>query len=92
MVHLFLERPDAPATAVYAASQIEALERELIELAEGIVAARFVPAGEPHRELCQGCPGQPALCTWGPDRTMAERPEGETFGDPEPVDVRAGVA
>ena len=57
-----------------------------------MVAARFEPAREPHRELCQGCPGQPALCTWGPDRTMAERPEGETFGDPEPVDVRAGIS
>jgi hypothetical protein len=68
------------------------LEEDLIALAEGIVGREFVPAADPHRELCQGCPGQPALCTWGPDRTMADRPEGETFGDPEPVDVRAGVA
>jgi hypothetical protein len=92
VVHLFLERPDAPASAVFGAAEVPDLERRLIELAEGVVAARFEPAAEPHRELCQGCPGQPALCTWAPDRTMAERPEGETFGDPEPVDVRAGIS
>jgi ATP-dependent helicase/nuclease subunit A len=92
VVHLFLERADAPASVEYSAADVPELERSLLALADGIVSARFRPAGEPHRELCQGCPGQPALCTWGPDRTLAERPEGETFGDPEPVDVRAGVA
>ncbi|MEA2427320.1 MAG: hypothetical protein QOF37_948, partial [Thermoleophilaceae bacterium] len=92
VVHLFLERPDQPASVAFEAADVPRLERELIELAEGVVAARFERSDEPHRELCQGCPGQPALCTWGPDRTMAERAEGETFGDPEPVDVRAGVA
>jgi ATP-dependent helicase/nuclease subunit A len=92
VVHLFLERPDEPASACFAASDVPRLERELIELAEGVVGRRFEPAGKPHRELCQGCPGQPALCSWSLEETMAERPEGETFGDPEPVDVRAGVA
>jgi ATP-dependent exoDNAse (exonuclease V) beta subunit len=92
VVHLFLERPDEPASVAYEEGDVPRLERELIDLAEGVVAARFEPSAEPHRELCQGCPGQRALCTWTPDRTMAERPGGETFGDPEPVDVRAGVA
>jgi hypothetical protein len=92
VVHLFLERPDAPATASFDAADVARLEHELIELAQGVVGRRFEPADDPHRELCQGCPGQPALCTWGPDRTMAERPEGEGSSDPEPVDVRAGVA
>jgi len=90
VAHMFLERPDAPATLV--ADDPAALERELLALAEGIIARDFDPTDEPHRELCQGCPGQPALCKWRPDRTMAERPEGETFGDPEPTDVREGVA
>ena len=92
VAHLFLERPDEPASRSFDASDVPRLEEDLVALAEGIVGGRFEPAGDPHRELCQGCPGQPALCTWPLDRTMAERPEGETFGDPEPVDVRAGVA
>ncbi len=92
VVHLFLERPDEPAVASFEAADVPELERRLIELASGVVDRQFEPAAEPHRELCQGCPGQPALCSWPPDRTLADRPEGETFGDPEPVDVRAGVA
>jgi hypothetical protein len=91
VVHLFLERPGEPATASFDASAIPELEHELIGLAEGVVGRRFEPAAVPHRELCQGCPGQPALCTWPPERTNAERPEGESFGDPEPADVREGV-
>jgi hypothetical protein len=92
VVHLFLERPDEPATAVYVAGDVPRLEADLIALAGGIVRGEFEPASRPHRELCQGCPGQPALCTHPPALTLADRPEGETFGDPEPVDVRAGVA
>jgi ATP-dependent helicase/nuclease subunit A len=92
VMHLFLERPGEPAVASSEAAEVPELERRLIELAEGVVGRRFVPAEKPHRELCQGCPGQPALCSWPLDATMAERPEGETFGDPEPVDVRSGVA
>ncbi len=92
VVHLFLERPESPATATYEASDVAQLEAGLIALAEGIVNRRFSPTDKPHRELCQGCPAQAALCIWGPDRTMADRPEGEGSTDPEPVDVRAGVA
>jgi ATP-dependent helicase/nuclease subunit A len=91
VVHLFLERAAEPASVAYAACDVARLERELVGLAEGIVGARFEPAARPHRELCQGCPGQPALCTWPLERTNAERPEGESFGDPEPADVREGV-
>ena len=61
-----------------------ALEAELLELAKGVVEGRFEPTDRPHRELCQFCPGQPALCSWPPERTLAERPEGETFAAPEP--------
>jgi hypothetical protein len=49
-----------------------------------VIGGRFEPTERPHRELCQFCPGQPALCSWPPERTLAERPEGETFAAPEP--------
>ena len=32
------------------------------------------PTRTPHRELCQFCPGQPAMCSWEPERTLAELP------------------
>jgi hypothetical protein len=37
------------------------------------VEGRFAPTHDPHRELCADCPAQAALCTWGPERTLAAR-------------------
>jgi hypothetical protein len=71
VAHLFLEQPDAPVLAGYEAGDVEGLERDLLELARGILELRFGPTERPHRELCADCPGQPALCSWGPERTLA---------------------
>jgi ATP-dependent exoDNAse (exonuclease V) beta subunit len=84
VAYCFLERPDLVVSRRFTQADREALEAELLELAGGVIAGRFEPTAEPHRELCQFCPGQPALCSWTPDRTLAERPEGETFAAPEP--------
>ena len=48
------------------------LEAQLLEVARGVVEARFEPTDDPHRELCADCPGRAALCSWGPERTLAE--------------------
>ena len=59
VVHLFLERPDEPVIAAYsAAPTCRALERELLELAEGVIEGRFEPTADPHRDLCATCPGR----------------------------------
>ncbi|MFN2616300.1 MAG: UvrD-helicase domain-containing protein [Thermoleophilaceae bacterium] len=71
VAHLFLERADEPVLSVFEAAQTGDLERELLELARGVVEARFAPTEHPHRELCADCPGQPALCSWGPEHTLA---------------------
>jgi ATP-dependent helicase/nuclease subunit A len=68
--HVLLERPDEPVTVTYVAGEADRLEAELLELARGVVEARFEPTADPHRELCATCPGQPALCSWGPERTL----------------------
>jgi hypothetical protein len=73
VVHVFLERPSEPATVTFEAADAPRLEAELLELARGVVEGRFAPTGDPHRELCADCPAQPALCTWGPERTLAVR-------------------
>ena len=69
--YCFLERPDEPVVASFAAADAPALERRLLGLAEGVIAGRFEPTAQPHRALCADCPGQPRLCSWGPDRTLA---------------------
>jgi len=74
VAYCFLERPSEPVAAVFADAEAAALERRLLELAAGVVDARFEPSERPHRGLCAGCPGQPALCSWGPERTLAPEP------------------
>ena len=73
VAHCFLERPDDPAVVEYAAEDAPDLEAQLLEVARGVVEARFEPTDNPHRELCGDCPGRPALCSWGPERTLAEQ-------------------
>jgi ATP-dependent helicase/nuclease subunit A len=74
VAHCFLERPDEPAVAVYAAADGERLEAELLALTRGVVEASFAPASEPHYELCADCPGRAALCSWGPEQTLRAPP------------------
>jgi ATP-dependent exoDNAse (exonuclease V) beta subunit len=71
VVHVFLERPDEPLSAVFTSDDEPRLEQELRALAAGIAGGRFVPTEEPHAALCANCPGRPALCKWGPERTLA---------------------
>jgi ATP-dependent helicase/nuclease subunit A len=84
VAYCFLERPDLVVSRRFAAADRARLEAALLGLAGGVIAGDFTPTESPHRELCQSCPGQPALCSWPPERTLAERPEGETFAAPEP--------
>jgi ATP-dependent exoDNAse (exonuclease V) beta subunit len=72
VVHSFLERAEEPVVAAFTTSQLPELEADLLALAGGVIEGRFVPSDRPHRELCATCPGREALCSWGPDRTLAE--------------------
>jgi ATP-dependent exoDNAse (exonuclease V) beta subunit len=73
VAYAFLDRPAEPVIDVFEAGDAPALEDRLLELAAGVVAGRFEPAAEPHRELCAGCPGVPSMCSWEPDITLRER-------------------
>ena len=70
VAHCFLERPEAPALAVYEAGDAERLDADLLDLAEGLVEGRFLPSTTPHHGLCADCPGRAALCSWGPEQTL----------------------
>ena len=72
VAHCFLERADAPALAEFTCSDADRLEAELLEIARGVVEARFTPTADPHYDLCADCPGRAALCSWGPERTLAQ--------------------
>ena len=70
VVHCYLERPDEPAVALYEAADMEALERQLLGLARGVVDGRFEPSAEPNFSLCADCPGRAALCVHEPELTL----------------------
>jgi ATP-dependent helicase/nuclease subunit A len=64
VVHVFLERPDDPVHEIFSGSDVARLERELSELAGGVIRREFRVADEPRRALCQGCPAEGGLCSW----------------------------
>jgi hypothetical protein len=70
VVHLYLERPDRPATAAFEQAQIPELEAYLAEQAAGVLASEFVVAAHPHRELCATCPGRGGMCSWPNETTL----------------------
>ncbi len=74
VAYAFLERPDEPVGARYEAVDADRLEHELLELAAGMLAGDYPVAGNPHRELCESCPGRRGLCSWPEERTLAEGP------------------
>jgi ATP-dependent exoDNAse (exonuclease V) beta subunit len=71
VAYSFLERPDEVVAAVFTPADAPALEQRLTELAEGLVAGRFEPSATPGADLCAGCPGRVALCSWPPEKTYA---------------------
>ena len=74
VAYLFLERPAEPVSTVFEASEIEDLDRRLRDFAAPVAAGSFLPTSRPWRGLCGDCPGQPGLCSWPPERTLAPEP------------------
>jgi hypothetical protein len=73
VVHAFLELPDRPVSATYVRADADALERQLAELADGVLRREFTVTPSPHRALCRGCPGEGSLCSWPVELTRRER-------------------
>jgi ATP-dependent helicase/nuclease subunit A len=78
VVHCFLERPDAPASATYRAQDAPALAAELGARADAVLARAFAVAPNPGPRICDGCPGRGSLCSWPLERTLGA-PEGRLF-------------
>jgi ATP-dependent helicase/nuclease subunit A len=71
VTYLFLERPNDPVSATYEASDLPTLDTRLRDLATPVATGQFKPTDNPHHTLCADCPGQPGLCSWPPERTLA---------------------
>jgi ATP-dependent exoDNAse (exonuclease V) beta subunit len=67
VVHVFLERAEAPVSAVF--TDAAALEARLEQLTGSML---YVPSDEPCRRLCAGCPGEGGLCSWPLELTRRE--------------------
>lgn len=78
LVHSFLERPEAPVSAVYRQQDAPALEAELAARAERVLARDFAVCEDPGPRVCDGCPGRGTLCSWPLERTQG-REEGRLF-------------
>ena len=64
VLHLFLERPQEPVTAIYSAADLPALEAELAQHVAGPLAGDFAVTQSPNRRTCSGCPARGGLCSW----------------------------
>jgi ATP-dependent exoDNAse (exonuclease V) beta subunit len=72
LVHVFLERPDEPVSALFGRDDSALLERDLAAAASGVLSWDFGVSDAPCRELCAGCPGEGGLCSWPLDMTRRE--------------------
>ncbi len=64
VAHAFLGQLERPATATFTHADVGRLERELQELAGGVLRGDFAVAQEPGRAICAGCPAEGGLCSW----------------------------
>ena len=69
VAHVFLARPEEPVLVSYEAHEAPELEARLRELVSELAAGRHAPSATPGADLCRGCPGRAALCSWPPERT-----------------------
>jgi hypothetical protein len=72
VVHVFLEAPERPVSAGYVRGQAAELERELGDVADGVLSRRFVVTDAPQRSICAGCPAEGGLCSWPLEMTRRD--------------------
>ena len=75
VVHAFLKRPDLPVSATFTGDDAPRLERELADLAGGVLRREFAVTETPHRALCGGCPAEGGLCSWPRELTRRDAPD-----------------
>ncbi|PTL56436.1 UvrD-helicase domain-containing protein [Paraconexibacter algicola] len=74
VAHLYLDRPDEPVLASFAAADAPGLREDLRGRAAGILRRDFRPTDTPGPSVCGGCPGRGGLCPVPLERTLAVAP------------------
>ncbi|MDQ6816722.1 MAG: UvrD-helicase domain-containing protein, partial [Actinomycetota bacterium] len=75
VVHVFLECPADPVSAMLTRADMPELEAELGRLTAGVIGREFPVADAPYRGLCDGCPAEGGLCSWPLEMTRREVPD-----------------
>ena len=76
IVHWFLERAQEWVSARYEASARARLEDQLAQELRRARERGYAVSENPHRALCETCPGRAGLCSYGDAETMREGPGG----------------
>jgi ATP-dependent exoDNAse (exonuclease V) beta subunit len=79
VAHWFLERPRELVSVAYHARERGRLESLLGEQLRRARRAGFSVTEQPHRALCQTCPGRALLCSYDESQTMREAPRDGPF-------------
>jgi hypothetical protein len=74
IVHWFLERPHEWVSARYDGAAREQLEAELEGELRRARARGYAVSENPHRALCETCPGRGGLCSYSDAEAMREDP------------------
>jgi hypothetical protein len=74
VVHLFLERPDDPASATFTAADEPALAGRVRALTDPLARGEFPLTPHPHAALCATCPARGGPCPYPEELTL--RPDG----------------
>ena len=75
VVHCYLERPEAPAHAVFTSGDRAGLDAAVTSLAGGVLSGEFPVTELPHRGVCAGCPAEGGLCSWPEAMTRRAAPD-----------------
>lgn len=70
IAHLFLERPDGPATQTFTQRDLLALQAQIAALSDGLRHGRFPLTDAPHAALCAACPARGGLCPYPAELTL----------------------
>jgi hypothetical protein len=73
--YLFLERAEAPVTAVFDEDALEQARARVEELLRRLAAGRFDVTHHPHRSLCLDCPARERLCSHEPVAQLRDDPD-----------------
>nr|MBA3328230.1 PD-(D/E)XK nuclease family protein [Solirubrobacterales bacterium] len=74
VAYAFLERPEQPVLAAFAAAGAGRLEDQVRVLAAGPLGGCYPVTDRPHRDLCLTCPGRRALCSHPEEMTLRASP------------------